>query len=72
MFRHEHRRMNQIMRHHYVAKLLTVESLFENAKNQSEFVENYGVGIKKLPIFEQIHAECDDEEDDMDTLECSY
>lgn len=33
MFRHEHRHFNQILRHYYVCKLYTLESLFKSSKD---------------------------------------
>ena len=56
MFRHEHRHYNQIMRHYYIAKLYTQESLFMYSKDRAEFVNSYNSGLRKLPIFESIHA----------------
>jgi len=55
MFRHEHRHFNQIARHFYVAKLYTVESLYQYSKDQKEFVNSYETGVRKLPIFKAIH-----------------
>lgn len=56
LFRHEHRRQEQIMRHYYFAKLYTAESLFQYSKDRSEFINSYNSGLKKLPVFEAIHA----------------
>jgi hypothetical protein len=56
MFRHEHRRQEQIMRHYYFAKLYTAESLFQYSKDRTEFINSYDSGLKKLSVFEAIHA----------------
>ena len=64
MFRHEHRHFGQIARHFYVAKLYTVESLYQYSKDQDEFVNTYETGVRKLPIFKAIHAAQDFEEEE--------
>ena len=62
-FKHEHRHMNQIKRYSNVVRLITYESLFTTSKDQSDFIGSYETGVRKLPIFESIHAEDSDEED---------
>ena len=62
-FKHEHRHMNQIKRYAKVVNLMTYESLFTTAKDQSEFLGSFETGVKKLPIFEHIHAESDEDEE---------
>jgi hypothetical protein len=69
MFRHEHRHFNQIHRHHYYAKLYTLESLYQYSKNQTEFLNTHESDVHKLAIFEQIHAEGAEEDDDEEASE---
>ena len=71
MFRHEHRHFNQILRHFYVCKLYTVESLFQSSSDQQNFVNTYETGVHKLPIFENIHAQGEEEEEESTTSECA-
>lgn len=72
MFRHEHRHYEQIMRHYYGHNLTTLESLYANSKNQTNFVNDFKTDVHKLPIFEQIHAEFEEEEEDSTTSECDF
>lgn len=69
MFRHEHRQFRQIHRHYYVAKLYAKESLFAYAKDQNDFINHHESGVRKLSVFENIHAEGSDEEDEQTTSE---
>ena len=66
--------MNQIKRYPNVVKLLTYESLFTNSQNKTDFLETHQTGVRKLKVFEEIHAQVSDEEDDfdfkLDTSEC--
>lgn len=55
MFRHEHRHFDQIMRHYYAIQLYTMESLFSNAKDQTEYVNTMKSDVRKLPVFSGIH-----------------
>ena len=71
MFRHEHRHFNQIARHFYVAKLYTVESLYQNSKDKGEFVNFYETGVSKLPIFKAIHTEDVDEDEESSILDAN-
>merc|ERR1711981_160574 len=64
MFRHEHRHFSQIARHFYVAKLYTHESLYQYSQDQSEFINSHETGVRKLPIFQAIHAIGSEEEED--------
>jgi len=72
MFRHEHRHYNQIMRHYYAANLYTLESLFSNAKDQASFVNNFETDVRKLPVFDAIHAQGEEEEEESTTSECDF
>ena len=49
------------MRYHHTAKLITFESLFANSVDQDTFLETYDAHSSKMPIFQQIHAEGDEE-----------
>lgn len=76
-FKHEHRHINQIKRYPNTVRLITYESLYANAKDQTEFIGSHETGVKKLPIFEAIHAEeAEDEETEtfdfklLNTSEC--
>ena len=60
-FDHEHRHISQIMRYHHTAKLITLESLYANSIDQDTFLETYDAQLSRMPIFQQIHAEGDDE-----------
>ena len=55
-------------------RLITYESLFTNNKDQTNFIESHETGVRKLKVFEAIHAEVSDEEDTFDfkpdTSEC--
>ena len=53
------------------------ESLFTTAKDQSDFIGTFETGVRKLPIFDAIHAEeSEDEEPEtfdfklLNTSEC--
>lgn len=56
MFRHEHRNYNQIMRHYYGVQIYTLESLYETSKDQTNFVNTFETDVRKLSVFDEIHA----------------
>ena len=72
IYRHEHRTLNIIARHYYTAKLYTLESLFELNKDQDDFVNHYKTGVRKLSVFETIHAENVDEDESTTSEDSSY
>jgi len=72
MFRHEHRHFDQIMRHYYAVQLYTMESLYETAKDQAEYVNTMKSDVRKLPVFSGIHAQFEEEEEDSTNSECEF
>ena len=55
MFRHEIKKFQQLLRHYYVVKLYCLESLYQYSVDRNSFVNEFETGVRKLPVFEQIH-----------------
>ena len=57
------------MRHYYAVQLYTLESLYETNKDQTNFVNNFETDVRKLSVFDEIHAQFEEEEEDSTASE---